>query len=350
MTELGSYIITELQPEMSVEHECSARPPASINSVDCARAQPACDVEPTAAPPAAFVPAYTQGLVVLTAADLLLREFPPRELMLAPWLPEKGLAMAFAERGVGKTWIAMNVAYAIASGGAFLRWKAQRARRVVYIDGEMPALTLKERLASIVSQSSHEAADDFLKFVAADLQTDGLPDLASPAGQKFYDASIKDADLIVVDNLSTICRGVRENEADSWAPVQEWCLRQRAAGKSVLIIHHAGKGGGQRGTSKKEDVLDTVIALRRPADYEPSHGARFEVHFTKSRGFYGDDASPFEAHFSGDTWAINEINRADDDNALISLKAQGLSVRQISERTGIAKSTVADKLKRVNGK
>ena len=56
---------------------------------------------------------------------------------------------------------------------------------------------------------------------------------------------------------------MRENEADSWGPVQAWCLRQRAAGKSVLLIHHAGKGGGQRGTSRKEDVLDTVMSLKR---------------------------------------------------------------------------------------
>ena len=41
--------------------------------------------------------------------------------------------------------------------------------------------------------------------------------------------------------------------------------------------------GRQRGTSRREDALDTVIALRRPDDYSPEHGARFEVHFEKLR-------------------------------------------------------------------
>src|SRR5262249_29732034 len=118
---------------------------------------------------------------------------------------------------------------------------------------------------------------------------------------------IADAYLIIVDNLSTLCRGLRENEADSWGPVQEWALRLRAAGKSVLFIHHAGKGGAQRGTSRKEDVLDTVISLRRPLDYDASQGARFEVHFTKSRGFFGDEASPFEAWLIEGRWRIGEI-------------------------------------------
>ena len=63
-----------------------------------------------------FVPAY-KGLKVLDGAQLLTANFPPRDLMLAPWLPDKGLAMIFAPRGVGKTWIALSIAHAIASGG-----------------------------------------------------------------------------------------------------------------------------------------------------------------------------------------------------------------------------------------
>jgi hypothetical protein len=30
-------------------------------------------------------------------------------------------------------------------------------------------------------------------------------------------------------------------------------------------------------------ALDTVIALRRPKDYSPEQGARFEIHFEKLR-------------------------------------------------------------------
>jgi hypothetical protein len=38
-----------------------------------------------------------------------------------------------------------------------------------------------------------------------------------------------------------------------------------------------------------------VIALRRPADYSPEEGARFEVHIEKARTLAGDGALPFEA-------------------------------------------------------
>ena len=117
-----------------------------------------------------FQPAYTKGLVALTGAELLQRDFPPLEMVLAPFLPEKGLAMIFAERGIGKTWAALNVAHAVAGGGTFLRWKAPASRRVVYIDGEMPAAALKERYATIVDKAPFEAPEDSFRLVAADLQ------------------------------------------------------------------------------------------------------------------------------------------------------------------------------------
>jgi hypothetical protein len=306
---------------------------------------------PSAHPPsceaasAAFVPAYKRGLKALNGAELLTTTFPPRALMLAPWLPEKGLAMIFAPRGVGKTWVALSIAHAIASGGDFLRWRAPDPRRVLYIDGEMPAVTLQERYGTVVVASKTNAPAENFRLVAADFQPDGLPDLADAEAQRFYDSAIADADLIIVDNLSTIARGLRENEADSFGPVQSWMLAQRAAGRSVLAVHHAGKGGGQRGTSRKEDTLDSVISLTRPPGYEANEGARFEVRFTKSRGFYGEDAEPFEARFADGVWATSEIVADDSDAMLAALQAEGQSIREIADRTGVPRSTVARRLR-----
>ena len=292
-----------------------------------------------------FIPAYQNGLRILDGEQLLSAEFPARSVMLAPWLPDKGLAMIFAPRGVGKTWAALGIAHAVAGGGAFLRWRASRPRRVLYIDGEMPAVMLQERYAVIVAASMTDAPAENFRLVAADFQPDGLPDLADVDAQRFFESAIADAELIVVDNLSTIARGLRENEADSFGPVQSWMLAQRAAGRSVLVVHHAGKGGGQRGTSRKEDTLDTVVSLTRPPGYEASEGARFEVRFTKSRGFWGVDAEPFEARFADGVWSTSEIVAEDSDAALAALQAEGLSIRDIAERSGLPKSTVARRLK-----
>jgi putative DNA primase/helicase len=205
----------------------------------------------------------------------------------------------------------------------------------------MPAATLQETLRATAQASQRSLPEpDFFRIAAADLVRDGLPDLADPGAQQFYRDVVADADLVIVDNLSTLCRGLKENDADSWTSVQSWALSLRRTGKSCLFIHHGGKSGKQRGTSRKEDVLDTVIGLRRPPDYLPEQGARFEVHFEKSRGFHGPDAEAFETRLVGDQWAITAIKAGDDPDTIQALRKQGMSVRDIAERTGVSKSTV----------
>lgn len=293
----------------------------------------------------AYVPAYQRALKVLDAEEFIAAKFPPRTPMLAPWLPDKGLAMVFAPRGVGKTWFALSVAHAVATGGQFLRWRAPRPRRVLYIDGEMPAVALQARYIAVRDGAGMEFTRENFRVLAADIQSDGLPDLADADAQRFYEPAIAEAELVIVDNLSTIARGLRENEADAFGPVQTWLLAQRAAGRSVVLVHHAGKGGGQRGTSRKEDVLDTVVSLSRPPGYSAAEGARFEVRFTKSRGFWGEDVEPFDARFSSGQWTTAAIVAEDRDDALTALRAGGLSIRDIAERSGISKSEVQRRLK-----
>ena len=115
-----------------------------------------------------------------------------------------------------------------------------------------------------------------------------------------------------------------------------------------MFVHHAGKGGTQRGTSRKEDVLDTVIALRRPEDYKASEGARFEVHFEKTRGFTGPDAEPFEATLTEGGWATRNL---DDvlDGQVWALHQQGMKQREIAQEVGKSPSTVNRIVKRLEG-
>ncbi|MCG5509626.1 AAA family ATPase [Ectothiorhodospira lacustris] len=281
--------------------------------------------------------------------DFLTREFPPRENLLAPWLPSQGLCMVYAARGIGKTHFALGVAYAVASGGQFLTWEAPRPSGVLYLDGEMPAGAMQERLAAIVATSETEASAPF-DIVTPDLQPEGMPRLDTEEGQEAIESILTpDHRLIVVDNISTLT-ATRENEADGWTPVQAWALRQRAAGRSVLFIHHAGKGGAQRGTSRREDVLDTSIRLSRPADYDPQQGACFEIHFEKARGILGDDVRGLEATLTTDgqglqVWATRTVEESTFDR-VVDLLREGLSQKEVALELGINKSNVNRHAKR----
>jgi len=279
----------------------------------------------------------------LNLSEFLSLQLPPRRPVLAPWLREKGTAMIYSPRGVGKTFLDLSAGYAIASGASFLEWSAPDPRRVLYVDGEMTAVEMQHRLAAIVSGFSREAAPDYFRMLSADVTERGLPDLATPEGQREFDDVIDDVEVAILDNISTLCRSGKENEAEGWQSVQDWALAHRRAGRSLVFVHHAGKGGNQRGTSKREDVLDTVIALRRPADYRADQGARFEVHFEKHRGFYGVDAESFEARYeerdgtavwTRATIADVELKRVAD------VIREGMSIRDAAAELGMNKSKV----------
>jgi putative DNA primase/helicase len=279
----------------------------------------------------------------LNLAEFLKMKLPPRRLMLAPWLSEKGTAMIYSPRGVGKTLLDLSIGYAVASGDTLLGWSAPEPRRVLYIDGEMIAAEMQHRLAAIIAGFKGEAAPDYFRMLSADVTERGLPDLATPEGQRVFDDAIGDAELAILDNISTLCRSGKENEAEGWQAVQDWALAHRRAGRSLLFVHHAGKGGNQRGTSKREDVLDTVAALRRPQDYHPDQGARFEVHFEKHRGFHGVDAEPFEARYEerdgAAIWTRATIADVELKRVADAIR-EGMSIREAANELGMNKSKV----------
>jgi hypothetical protein len=41
--------------------------------------------------------------------DFLALQVPPREMLLAPVLPERSLAMLYAPRGIGKSWLGLTI-------------------------------------------------------------------------------------------------------------------------------------------------------------------------------------------------------------------------------------------------
>jgi putative DNA primase/helicase len=284
----------------------------------------------------------------LDLQELFALDIKPREMVLDPIIPEKGLVMIYAARGTGKTHVADAIAYAVATGGEFLRWKAPEARRVLLIDGEMCAADLRDRLTSIVSAADVKPGPTMFRVLAGDLVADGIGNLASPEVQQALDPWLMGIELLILDNLSSLTAVVRDNDAESWTPIQEWLLRLRRRGISVLIVHHAGKGGEQRGTSRREDVLDTSISLRRPTDYVASEGARFEVRIEKGRGIHGEAAKPFEARLEmregRAVWSMKDVVDANLARVEALLEA-GMAIRDIAEETGIKKSTV-HKLKR----
>jgi len=312
---------------------------------------PASPVQPTLSDRYGAEKFSRPGVQTVDLPEFVQMDIPPRELIMRPWLPEKSLVMVYGPRGIGKTYFALEVGLAVATAGTYLQWTTPSPRRVLYIDGEMPAGVLQERVLAMLKEADGNG-DPHFELLSFDLQCrDRMPlNLADPDHQLELEPVLQRHDLIIVDNISTLVHGGRENEAESWLGTQGWALRQRAAGRSVMFIHHAGKAGNQRGTSRREDVLDTVIALRRPTDYDPNQGAVFEVHFEKSRGFFGDDAKATEATLTEDDngrrlWKTRDVEAADLDR-IVALFNEGWRQKDIASEIKCSKSKVSKALKK----
>jgi len=279
--------------------------------------------------------------------DFLKLEIPPREMLLSPVLPESSLSMVYAPRGMGKSLFSMSVGLVVASGGVFLGWSAQKPRRVLYVDGEMAIVDLKERLAAISAGLGIEVPNENFRILAAD-QTESGINLSEADGQRALEALLDGVDLLILDNLSTLCTTGSEAASDAWIPMQNWLLGLRRKSIAVLLVHHAGVNGRQRGTSRREDALDVVMALKRPPDYSPDEGARFQVHFEKIRQRVDGFGEPFEARAAtvldddGNnrlTWLSADLEPS-LESQVAPLIAQGHTVREVAVRLNLSKSGV----------
>jgi putative DNA primase/helicase len=266
-------------------------------------------------------------------------------MLLAPILPEKSLAMTFAPRGLGKSWLSLSIGVAVASGSSLLRWQAPAPRRVLVVDGEMPLADLQSRLNAILLGAGSEVPNNNLQILAADNSERGI-NLGNIECQRALEQHLEGVDLLILDNISTLMTTGSEGASDAWLPMQNWLLKLRRRGVAVLIVHHAGVNGRQRGTSRREDALDTVIALRRPTDFSPAQGARFEVHIEKARTFVGEGAAAFEAEVapfeaeSGRTrirWLARDLKPPVVHRAA-ELFAEGHTVRRVAALLGLSRS------------
>ena len=94
--------------------------------------------------------------------------------------------------------------------------------------------------------------------------------------------------VLILDNLSSLTAGRDENDNQLTSMLSNWIVRLRAIGITVIIVHHAGKSGDQRGASSLEDALNNTIKLKKPKDTEGG-GAHFVITFTKSRNDPGGE-------------------------------------------------------------
>lgn len=219
-----------------------------------------------------------------------------REQILKPIVFTGCIGMVHSAPGIGKTWLMLWLAAAIAGQGKFLKWESVRAARVLYLDSEMSLGSIQARLEQILQFADHEVPPDTLNFVTPDLTGSVALDLTDPAVQQKMLRKMNDYEVLIIDNLVDVCPIHNGREEEAWLKIQAFAVKLRLQGKCVIIVHHSGKSGSQLGTMLKERPLNWMMRLIRPHDYKNNQGARFDIKFEKGRDMIGDELETFTAH------------------------------------------------------
>jgi putative DNA primase/helicase len=283
----------------------------------------------------------------VTARQFMNLKFPKREMLLHPWLPVGSISMIYAERGGGKTWLVLAVAYSVATGEDLLGWTCERKGRVLYFDGELPGRFLQKRLSFLGPLPNDLLILSRDQFHARQKL---MPDIGTVEGRRELDQIIEahDPDLIIFDSISTLVRSGEENDATGWAPIADWLMSHRWKGRSTILVHHEGRSGKPRGTSKREDILDTMINLAnrvpKPGEEVNEYESVFDLNYTKHRDFFGPDAAPLVMRLTTKSgkaeWEV-EAQAEDLRSRIVKFLKAGWKQRDIAKELGVTEGRVS---------
>lgn len=284
---------------------------------------------------------------------LLTMKLPTRATYL-PWFAEGSTAMIYAPRGVGKTYVVLGLMASLVTGQPFLKWNVSMPAGVLLLDGEMPLDDLRTRWLSLLQQADLKAPALFLtsEIVYQKLERDLV--LTSSSVRDEVSAILDEhpeIKVLVLDNTSCLFAGLDENSKQEWEPIVAWLIQLRHRKISTILIHHAGKGGDQRGTSGREDMLDIVIRLTQPAGHVASDGLHFELRFTKARSIKGDAVAPLDVKLiekDGQLlWEYQALDESIAHRANLLFVEGVTSPTDLAEELGVTKGYASKLIKKI---
>jgi DNA-binding MarR family transcriptional regulator len=202
--------------------------------------------------------------LALFSADQILNTDWPEPVWAVPGLLPAGLCILAGKPKVGKSWLALQIAQAVAAGGVVLGQRVKPGP-VLYLALEDPPQRLKARMRT--QNWPHGLPAEFMPIgefamQIGNLRNGGGEKLAQQIRQKGYR-------LVVLDTLSRSVFGDQMDVAQmtrALSPIQEMALTHNCA--TLMLDHHHKLAGADAmadilGSTAKGAVADTGWGLYR---------------------------------------------------------------------------------------
>lgn len=185
---------------------------------------------------------------------------PPPKWIIPGIIPQAELCVIYGASGSGKTFMALDIAFAIARGAPW-RGKPTRQGRVIYICAEGIG-GFRNRIKAYAHQYQLAAGSTPLSVIA------GVPNFLLKDDALAVAKAIGRADIVIVDTFAQVTAGGNENSGEDMGKALAHCKGiHTATGALVILIHHAGKDEtkGARGWSGIRAAADAEIEVYRLA-------------------------------------------------------------------------------------
>jgi len=210
---------------------------------------------------AANAAAQGAGYQVYSLADAL-KPAPPVQWVINRLFSAGSLSLLVGDPGSKKTYALLDAAVCVAMGKDWLG-RSTRQCPALIIDAESGPRRLGRRLGET---ARGHGADDCTPVYYASL---AMLDLTQDIGALELEALIVDrgAGFVVIDALADIMPGADENAVKDTQPVFRR-LRDIAerTGAALVLIHHANKNGGYRGSSAINGAVDLLLFNKSEED------------------------------------------------------------------------------------
>jgi hypothetical protein len=252
----------------------------------------------------------------LSASNWLERKLEPPEPLLGEVITNTTRMFLGGPTGLGKTHVGFGMAAGMATGEGFIHWKASRASRVLYLDGEMSRDLVQERLADLRRRFGGVELSNLFVLCAEDREEIAAmyPDLGEMGplntadGQAFVLKLIDKlggVDVVFFDNRMSLLSGDMKEEGpwtDTMALVKELTSRRIAQ----IWIDHTGHDTGRIYGTKTKEWQFNVVGLMEKAD-RPGADIAFSLKFEKARRRKPSNRADFEpitATLANDEWTV----------------------------------------------
>jgi biotin operon repressor len=281
-----------------------------------------------------------------TAADLLAKELPPVEYVVPGYIPE-GLTILAGRPKLGKSWLSLGLAVAVATGGLAFGSIPVKQGIVLYLALEDNERRLQQRLKQLLPQDV-KADALFIETQCARLDEGGKMALG------MWMSKTKNVRMIIIDVFNKVRPERNGNDTPYEADYHALAFLKSLADKhgiAVVIVHHTRKMAAEdpfdtvSGTTGLTGAADTVLVLNKDSRGVTLYGRGRDIH-------------EIEVALSFDrttgAWAVAgpvaEIRRSDERHAVLAAleEADGpMSPAEIAEELKVSGANIRQLLRKM---